>query len=219
VAKNEAVRERHLQQADVFGLDKLIRAMDRARKAAEKCREKTAEQEHAELQRKACLMFGALADGDAAMASQIVNDGGLLSILDAISWYRFHKDVVNWGLWAIFILGYEHPSAKSALVELHGIPIILEAMKKCRQSVEVARHGIAILFDLLRNQQQPLNDAKSIDVWKVRDEALNSGLHEVLLDALEKFSTNENKDIIMMGRELLIGTQYQGPLPDFMMQQ
>jgi hypothetical protein len=219
VAKNDAVHERHLQQADIFGLDKLVQAMDRARKAAETCQEKKAEQQHAELQRKACLMIGALADGNAAMASQIVNEGGLLAILDTISWYRFQKDVVNWGLWAIFILGYEYPKAKSALVELHGIPIILEAMKNCRQCVEVARHGIAILFDLLRDQQQPLNDAKSSGVWKVRDEALNAGLHEVLLHALEYFSTTENKDIVMMARGLLIGTQYHGPLPDFIFQQ
>jgi len=216
VAKCEAVRERHLHQADVYGLNVLIASMNKALQRGKTYSNKRKDQESAELQRKACLMLGALSDGDGDMASQIVSEGGISSILEAASWYRYHKEVANWALWSIFVLCYENSSAKAAVVQqTNGISIILQAMKNCQDSVEVARHGIAIIFDLLREQQTGPSSESAFDVWKVRNAALAAGLHEIVVHAMTEFSGNAaNLDIVMMGRELLIGTGYQGPIPE-----
>jgi len=218
VAKNEKVRERHMQEADQFGFDVLIRSMDQALDRAKDVDDnnnipKGREQDAAELQRKGCLMLGALADGDANIALQVVQEGGLKAILDAVSWYRFHERVANWGLWAVFILCYENKANKAALLELNGLAVVLQAIKNCADSVEVARHGIATGFDLLREDDEA-GPIPNLDVSKIRDIALSAGLHEIVLKAVQLFSDNPNNmDITMMGRELLVGTGYKGEIP------
>lgn len=74
-------------------------------KRAKACPNPTEEQERisAELQRKGCLYLGALADGDQDIARKIVDEDGMIGLIDMLDWYRFHSDVVNWTLWAIFI--------------------------------------------------------------------------------------------------------------------
>lgn len=225
VAKSGSVRERHVQQADAYGLDVLVRCMTEAMKRAReydddanKSSDRSREQAAAELQRKACLMLGALSDGDAGIAHQVVQEGGLKAILDAVSWFRFHQQVANWALWAVFILCYENSVNKVTLVQLDGVPIVLEALKHCPGSVEVARHGTAILFDLLREQNigaEAGDYQPRLDVWKIRNTALAAGLHEILLHAIKEFSgISANMDIILMGREILVGTGYQGVIPE-----
>jgi len=229
VAKNEAVRERHLHEADAYGLHVLTRAMSEALNRAQDVDDDDdddddknddkghqEEQDAAELQRKGCLMLGALADGDKDVALQVVQDGGLKAILNAASWYRFHENVAIWALWAVFILCYENNANKVALMDLDGLSIVLQAMKNCSDSVEVTRHGIATVFDLLREDDE--NEAGShpkLDIWKIRNTALSAGLHQIIVRAMEACSNNPNNmDIMLMGRELLVGTGYQGQIPE-----
>jgi len=215
VGKNEMTRERHMHQANVYGLNVLARCMGQALDRAKEVGDKRKEQKMAEIQRKGCLMLGALADGDADMALQVVQDGGLTSILDAVSWYRFHEQVANWALWAVFILCYENKANKADLLELNGISIILQTMKNCSGSVEVTRHGIATVFDLLRDDHEESAQAPNLNLRKIREIAVTAGLHPIIIQAIESFSDNpSNMDITMMARELLVGTGYRGDIPE-----
>jgi hypothetical protein len=126
--------------------------------------------------------------------------------------------VANWALWAVFILSYETPSNKVRNVELGGVPIIIQTMKNVTDCRNVARHGIAVLFDLLRDDQKTNSVGgaakhQHLDVWQIRKTALAAGLHDAILTAMENFS--DNIDIILMGSEILSGTDYRGAVPQY----
>jgi hypothetical protein len=215
VSKNSVVRERHLHEADAFGLDRPIACMRQALQRAINAEEVTTEQEQAsaELQRKSCLLLGALADGDTEIACQIVQEGGLQAILDAVKWYRFHEEVANWSLWALFILCYENMANKVAVVQAGGVPVVIQTMLNVPQSQEVARHGIAILFDLMRDEQDSTAGRPTLDVWRIRNTALTAGLHRAVAHAMAEFC--DAMDIMMMGQDLLVGTDYQENIPEY----
>eukprot|EP00978_Attheya_sp_CCMP212_P015846 scaffold40973_cov50-Attheya_sp.AAC.15 len=90
IAKDKEVRRRHIEEADKFGLNVPVKAMRDALKRAkiqdvedsEEARK--VEWRSAELQRKGCLMIGALADGDPEMATKLVDEDGLEAALDAM---------------------------------------------------------------------------------------------------------------------------------------
>ncbi|KAL7566755.1 hypothetical protein ACA910_017803 [Epithemia clementina (nom. ined.)] len=209
IAKNSKVREKTLYEADTFGLDLPIRilreGLDRAKQI-----ENDEEREllAAELQRKGFLALGALSDGSSDMAQLAVQEGALDTALDAIDWFRCHAEVVNWTLWALFLFCYEHPSNKIAVIQCQGIPKIIEAMRYCAgDSLDVARHGVALLFDLMRDDTTKCNpSAPPVDIWRLRESARAAGIHEVLLEIMDKHS--EASDVAMMGMELLAGTGY-----------
>ena len=211
VGKSELVRERHLHEADKYGLDVLTKCMTQSLKRAKDVDgDEGEEQEMAEIQRKGCLMLGALADADSAVTLQIVRDGGLVAILEAISWYRYHVRLANWALWAIFTLCYENNANKVALLELDGIPIVLRVMENCAENVEVTRHGIAILFDLLRDGSAESSKGSNPQLRKIQETAVAAGLHPIVLKAIDTYSDSPNNvNIVMMGRELLAGTGYR----------
>jgi hypothetical protein len=208
VANDSQVRERHVHEADIFGVHVIIHAMRSSLKRAQDSLEPSEEEEQlsAELQRKACLLLGALCDDDLDLATKIVDEHGLEAILDALTWYRFHQEVANWGLWAIFVLCYDHPGNKTELLRLGGIHVICQTIKNNPDSLEVSRHGIAILFDTLREAPQAL-----AHVAQIRKIALSAGLHEVILSAMNEFDTSI--EINTMGQEILIGTGYHGEIP------
>ena len=227
IAKDKQVRQRHKYQADEYGLHIPIEAL---RNALQRCQEEDDEEREeqlAELQRKGCLFLGAVADGDTELdlAIQIVQqEEGLQTILDAANWFRYHDGVVNWALWSIFILCYDTLPNKVRLIQLNGILTICESLKNIPDSLEVNRHGIAILFDLLRQDQSSTTTAggnnnkkshnlPSIDPWEVRKVALAAGLHTVVRNAMMEFS--DSMDIMMMGQEMLIGTGYRGDIPQY----
>lgn len=211
VAKDEQVRERHLHEADVYGFNVPINAMRASLKRASSVQDAIESEERlsAELQRKACLLLGALADNDVEIATKIVDEGGLEAILDALKWYRFHEQVSNWGLWAIFVLCYEHTGNKQELIRLGGIPVVCLIMKNNHESLEVSRHGTAILFDLMRQAQ---GDSLST-VAQVRKIALNAGLHDVLVTAMTEW--NASIEIVGMAQEMLVATGYKGEIPRY----
>ena len=238
IAKDGQVRNRHKYQKDDYGLKLPITSIRKALQRAQNLDEtdENKEEQLAELQRKGCLWLGALADtGNSsdsssakpkiALATMIVEQDGLDTILDAANWFRYHDGVVNWALWAIFILCYDDATGsfcKARLVQLGGINTICTSLKNIPDSLEVNRHGIAILFDLLRqhDQQQQSENSNSkntsvprLDPWEVRKVALASGLHDVVKNAMIEFA--DSMDIMMMGQEMLIGTGYRGDIPQY----
>jgi hypothetical protein len=227
VAKHATVRQRHVQQADTYGLNIVIESMTRALNRARDYHDASSELRGAELQRKACLLLGAWSDGPVGVDSDtlsrlVVAEGGLQAILSAIAWFRLHEGVANWGLWAVFITCYENQRHKVALLQLDGLSVVLNAMKCHGSNIDVTRHATAILFDLLREPDGKTNNStdtdsdenRPLDVARVRKLALAAGLHDRLLHALQHLTSPNCKDIVLMAREMLVGTGYQGDLPD-----
>jgi hypothetical protein len=213
VAKDPQVRQCHLFQADIFGLNIPVQCMRDALQRAKAETNDDRQQQMAELQRKACLLLGALGDGDADVATRIVEEDGLQAVLETANWFRYHEDVANWALWAVFILSYENPPNKVRNVQLGGVPIIIQAVKNVPDCLEVARHGVAILFDLMRDVGDATEGHHQLDVWAIRKAALAAGLHQVILQAMTRFSNSV--DIIMMGQDILAGTDYKGQVPQY----
>jgi hypothetical protein len=159
------------------------------------------EQQAAELQRKGCLLLGALAnrnhnttnaavDEPVSLGQRIVAQGGIKCIVDALAWFRCHEHVANWALWAIFTLLYDQEdgddndtttsdqsvsvsssstnrttnTAIQQLLNANGGPAILAALEECGHDVDVARHGMAIIFHLVVAQNIPLPPAPVIRI-------------------------------------------------------
>ena len=215
VAKDLQVRQRTKFQADMYGFDPPIKCLQKALERAKTCNEEEKEEQLAETLRKGCLYLGAIADGDQDydLGIKVVEEDGLELILEAANWFRFHEGVASWALWAIFILGYEHLTTKLQLVRLGGITTICQLLKNNPNSLEVSRHGVAVLFDLLREQGEASPANIKFDPWEVRRQALSAGFHEVLLNAMKEFS--DSMDIMMMSQEMLIGTGFRGDIPQY----
>ena len=213
IAKDPRVRKRFKYQAEDYGLDQPIVVLKKALERAKTEEDETKEELLAEILRKGCLFIGAVCnDGeDLGLSSIIVAEGGLELIIDAANWFRLHEDVSNWALWAIFTLSYDQISIKTQLIRLQGIEAICRLMENNPTSLEVNRHGIAILFDLLREYQGV--DGLSWDPWEIRKIALASGLHNRALSAMNEFS--DSMDMMMMGQEMLIGTGFRGDIPKY----
>ena len=228
IAKEASVQLRYIEEStqtpnvddnDIsMTLTVVVQAMQRALNRCKDYTDKHDEQLAAELQRKGCLLLGALvADaGDAAttestdshnrqhqLAALIVRNGGIDAIADALAWFRYHAEVVNWALWALFHLCYqpdEHPSEQQhrARILLDRAPLIVECMGNCGvENVAVARHGIAVLFQLLRN-------AAAIDQKRIQhtgEQLVAVGLEKVMTTMLETYP--DASDIQLMGQEIL----------------
>lgn len=210
VAKDSEVRQRHLYEADIYGLNVLIRAMRQSMTRAKNLENPPEAIEHrsADLQRKACLLLGALADEDSDMATRIVDEDGLDAIFAVLQWYRYHEEVANWALWATFILCYDHSSNKAELFKLGGIHLICQVMVNIPDSLDVARHGIATLFDLLREIPE-----SSSYIAQIRKIAINAGLHGAVCSAMDEFPNS--MEIMMMSQEMLIATGFKGDIPQY----
>ena len=232
LAKQPVVREQHAQQTNVYGLDVPIRCIRNALERVQandsqhpdkeeepnecsRFHELSVAQQQAELQRKSCLWLGALA-GDGGLNDLVLQEGGLQVILNALQWYRNHSEVVGWALWALFELCQDNVKRKAALVEQNGVTYILQAMETTvSESVEVARHGLAILFDIMRTDPQEfiVLDGPLIDMYRVKHAALNAGIHDICLSAMKSYS--DKTEIRMLGQALLVGTSYGGEIPTF----
>ena len=209
IAKNARVRERHRYEADIYGLDIPVQAIRQVFEIAKEIEDdESREQEAAEVQRKSCLLLGALAEGDTDIAQLVAGEGGIEVIMNAARWYHCHAEVGNWALWALFILCFEYPPNKAVFVAADGVPLTIDIMRNCRESLEVARHGVALIFDLMRE-----NPKTRLDVWQIRKAALAVGLHDVLVKVMEEHT--DAMDVVMMGTEILVGTGYEGEIPTF----
>ena len=235
IAKDSKIRERHFEIADKYGFNIPITAINQsfmfARNAPHLNSDKTLqykkgppvediEQGAAELQRKACLFLGSTSDGNVDIATLIVDENGLQTILHTLNWFRYHNEVANWGLWAIFILCYQHPRNKGILINSKGVETICQTMKNNIHSMEVQRHGVAIMFDLLREGSHCSQNTISNDddygidsLVRVRTLALNAGMHNAVYKAM--LNNKKNIEIMMMGREMLVATDYKGNIPSF----
>lgn len=215
VAKNEEVRKRNKYQADVYGLDRPIQALRGVLEMAKNVEDEEKEGELAETLRKGCLFFGALSDNDKDLnlSTTIVQEEGLELILDIANWFRFHEEVANWSMWAIFILCYDCIQNKVELIRLAGVTTVCSLLSNNATSLEVTRHGVAILYDLLREGNTEAGKKYNYDPWAVRTQALAAGLHNTIVKAMNEFS--DSMDIMMMGQEMLLGTGYRGDIPQF----
>jgi hypothetical protein len=95
------------------------------------------------------------------------------------------------------------------LVRSGGLAIVCQSIRNIPDSLEVARHGTAILFDILRATQ--ITEDSQFDPWEVRRLTMAAGLHEIIYNAMVEHS--EAVDIMMMGQEILIGTDFPGEIP------
>jgi hypothetical protein len=74
--------------------------------------------------------------------------------------------------------------------------------------LEVARHGIAILFDVLRETPEIPSD-----LTKIREVAVAAGMHKAIRQAMDNFP--ESMECMMMGQEILVATGYRGNIPQY----
>ena len=192
VAKDESVREKLMNDSrydvarPVLAMRQSLQRAQQEANSDEIQREEEIEQLAAELQRKGCLLLGALSDDHTELAKQIVEIGGLEAVTDAINWYQYHAGVVNWGLWCTFQLCYANMIHKCRLVSLDGVPSIVNVMRNCTEDLLVARHGIALLFDIMREPED--HEPLRVDIWQVRSQAMIAGIHVVLVAVMEAVS-------------------------------
>jgi hypothetical protein len=213
VAKNNAVRERHMNDKD-YGLSLPLLAMRssllRIQEQEESSASERDERQAAEVQRKSFLWLGALADQHVGLATHIVDDGGLESILYALDWFRHHFELNNWGLWAVFNLCFEHEGNQAELVRMGGLTILCKSiLLNSEDSIEVSRHGLAVLFDVLRQPQHDL--LSTTKVLEIRQIAIGAGLHDAVRKAMGAHP--ESMEIMGMGTEMLVSTGFQGDIP------
>lgn len=205
IARHPAVKDRTKNQLPAYGVQLPIEIMRNSLKRAKNVQTPVEEEEQcaAEIQRRSCLFLGALADSDKRLSQLIADAQGIDAILDALDWYRYHEQVCSWALWAMFCLCYDHSLNKSFLRQKGGITKVCQAMKYIPHSLEVQRHSMAILFDLLRYVTD-----EDADLAKIRIMALNAGLHQVVTNAMASFP--KSQEIMMMGKEMLSATGYTG---------
>jgi hypothetical protein len=224
VAKNTAVRERHCRPSTLTRRYSVMLPLHAMRSCLQRIQElednvQISEDDEAlvaDIQRKSCLWIGALADGDMQLASLLVDEGALDAILNAMDWFRYHYEVNNWGLWAIFNLCLEHEGNQMELVRLGGLTVLCKSiLHNCEESMEVCRHGLAILFDLLR--QRPNNDGVSATatykILEIRKLAVAAGLHDAVRESMAMYPGS--MEIIGMGTEMLLSTGYHGDVPHY----
>ena len=210
IAKDTRVRMRFKDNGENNGLNRPIDLLKKVLERAKEEKDEMKEAALAEILRKGCLFLGAVCndDNDLGLQSIIVSEGGLELILDAANWFRLHEDLSKWALWATFIISYNNLRIKVELVRLQGIQIICRLMENNRTNIEVNRHGIALLLDLMREREEDEIPWNSREIRKI---ALASGLHNRVLTAMNEFS--DSMDILMMGQQILIGTDYSGIIP------
>jgi hypothetical protein len=203
VATEPSVRRRYGAD-DGQRVEIVVQMLHRARLRAKQYRYPETEQRAAELQRKGCLLLGALANNNnpntaaatsaattrngvvllekknsCSLGQLILAKGGMRCIIDALAWFRCHEPVANWALWAIFTLMYDLPeegddqssssssspsTAIQHLLNANGGPVILAALENCGHQVDVARHGMAIIYHLVVAQNIPLPPAPVIRI-------------------------------------------------------
>lgn len=212
IAANKHVRKRFKYDVDNYGLDMPINVLRKALNRAKKEDDEATTKLLAEILRKGCLWLGAVCNDDKEgfkLSSIIASNGGLNLILEVGTWFRLNQEVSNWVLWSAFTLCYDQIAIKKQFIKKQGLQTICTLMENNPSHVEVNRHGVALLFDILRESQRT-------DGWEpleIMNIALSSGLHKILLSAMNEFS--DSMDIMMMSREILIGTGHIGSIPSY----
>ena len=221
VAKDTQVRKRHLYEADMYGLNKPIECMTVTLNQAKDINEPQEEQKFAEIQRKGSLLLGALSDSNTDMTRQLGSEGALQALCKTLDWYRYHEDCCNWALWAVFVLCYDNQTNNQMILhrEANGVAVVCQTIRCNDESLEVARHGIAILFDMMRHKDADSRGdggggtADPALLAQIRQVAIREGLHRALLSAMEFFPGS--MEIMGMGTEILVATGYQGDVPQY----
>jgi hypothetical protein len=127
----------------------------------------------AEVLRKACVTVGAIVDGETSLQTQAVDDGAIEAIMAAMEWFPLHGPLQQWACYALFNLSFDHIPNKIYIVKQGSLSPVLNAMNAHPQALELNRHAVGVLFNVLRND-------KAVDTFTMRQVALNAGLVEVL---------------------------------------
>lgn len=214
ISKNKEVKERVLTEADLYGLNVPIEIARSSLNCSKNKPSMDRNQEllAAEVQRKAAILLGSFSDNDSNFAKLAVNEGALEMIFDAANFYRMHHSTLKWLLWALFTICYDNLHNKAHLIRISGLAKICVMMKTMVKNIDAQRHGLALLFDCLRNTGE--QESYKINILKIRSMAINAGLHDIVVKSME-FHSNGSPEIAMMGREILIGTGYEGVIPEY----
>jgi hypothetical protein len=109
-----------------------------------------------------------------------VNEGAVEVIMSAMEWFPQHGPLQQWACFALFNLSFNHTPNKLYLVKQGALGAVLEAMRAHPDALELNRHGVGVLFNVLRSE-------KDVDTFAMRQVALNAGLVEVLQAASMRF--------------------------------
>uniref|UniRef100_A0A7S2L506 Uncharacterized protein n=1 Tax=Leptocylindrus danicus TaxID=163516 RepID=A0A7S2L506_9STRA len=213
VAGTNEVKERTINESETYGIDVPLRIM---RESLHRIKQvngddgliEERERIVAELQRKGALLLGAYGDGDKDMATIVVDEDGIDCLLEAASFFRKHQGVCKWVLWALFILCYDHIENQQHFVRLDGIQKVCCLLGTTENSIDSQRHGIALLFDSLR--ENPLGPNKIT----ARMIAVSAGIHGIVGKSMSLYA-KESPEILLMGKQILVGTGYRGEIPQF----
>ena len=213
------IRRTFVQNPDTYGPHIPIQIMRKSLRRTQREMSPHREDElfAAELQRKSCLYIGAIINSkDDKNKEEIaikiaIDNQGLLSIMEAMDWFRCHTQVIHWALWALFNLTYENRVVQREFIRLGGISRVCRSLERMPKEREIVRHSIATLFDLLRQDE---NDQNHHDIFRIRTMAIHSGIHNSIYNAIIHHTSCP--DIYVMGQQILMGTGYQGEsLPAF----
>ena len=214
VSKSAVVKDRVMTEADRYGLNTPIAiarfSLDRRKNSTETTFDHDQEQTAAELQRKSALLLGSFSDGDSDFSALVVDEGGIELMFDAANFFRHHQFTLKWIIWSLFTICYDNFGNKAHLIRLGGIPKCCESMKATMISAEAQRHGMALLFDILRNT----GEQEHRRMYCIRSLAINAGIHEVLIQSIESHG-KEFPEVAHMGREILLGSNYKGDIPQY----
>ena len=81
----------------------------------------------------------------------------------------------------------------ACFVNKNGIQVVCESIKNNVDSVDLTRHGIAILFDIMKGNTEVATQATAM--------AFQEGLHDLLMKSIHEYP--EDKEICMMSQQIL----------------
>jgi len=150
------------------------------------------------VQKRACVFFGALCDEDSDVAGEMVDEGCMDAILDAMEWFELHAEIQQWACLALFSMVFAHPGNKLYLFRRGGLKHVVAAIAKHTESMEVQRQAIATMYAMLQISHKP---GHAMDVNGIRASAFELGLLPAIEASVERWP--QNKEIVTMGTHIL----------------
>lgn len=90
------------------------------------------------------MILGSLSDGRNDLKTIIFDEGFVQVSLEALDWFRYHRDLTHWILWSLFNLTFNHTSNKVELIRRGALASVVAAMKQHKTSLIVQRQVMII---------------------------------------------------------------------------